>query len=351
MAIMVGIGLVMTVFPLIGGTDAAIWTGVAQSLVLILGIVVSLLTVLWRTPGGPAKVVQVAAEHHKISLGSWDLSLAGTTVLVVFLYAFVENLRNFGINQAYVQLYATARSDRDARACVWLGAALYIPLAATTFLVGTALYAFYTAQPGLLPDGLRPDSVFPHFIHTQLPAGSRGLVVAGVCAADTDSGFNYVATLVQCDLYKRYVRPRAGEAESLRVLRLATLVCGAATVAVAVAMTRVKQVLDAWWALAGTMAGGLLGLFLLGLLCRRAGSRAAAVGVVIGTAASLWMTLPLPTSAGTLQAVLPGLRWPEALAAFRFPWHEFVIPVVGTATVVAVGALAALVPACRRADA
>lgn len=184
-----------------------------------------------------------------------------------------------------------------------------------------------------------------------MPAGLRGLVLAGVCAAATDSGFNYVATLVQCDLYKRYVRPRAGEAESLRVLRLATLVCGAATVAVAVAMTRVKQVLDAWWAPAGIMAGGLLGLFLLGLLCRRAGSRAAAVGVVIGTAAILWMTLSLPTSAGTLQAVLPGLRWPEALAAFRFPWHEFMIPVTGTATVVAVGALAALVPACRRSDA
>lgn len=149
-----------------GKSYAAIWTGVAQSLVLVLGIVASLLTVLWRTPGGPTKVVQVAAEHHKFSLGSWDLSLAGPTVLVVFLYAVVENLRNFGINQTYVQLYATARSDRDARACVWLGAALYIPLAAMTFLVGTALYAFYTAQPGLLPDGLRSDSVFPHFIHT-----------------------------------------------------------------------------------------------------------------------------------------------------------------------------------------
>jgi len=349
-ATMAGVGVVMTIFPLVGGTDAAIWTGVAQSLVLVLGIVVSLLTVLWRTPGGPAQVLQVAAEHGKFSLGSWDLSLAGPTVLVVFLYAFAENLRNFGINQTYVQLYGTARSDRDARACVWLGAALYIPLAAMTFLVGTALFAFYTAQPGLLPEGMRPDSVFPHFIHTQLPAGLRGLVIAGVCAAATDSGFNYIATLVQCDLYKRYVRPQAGEVESLRVLRLATLACGGATVTVAVAMTRVKQVLDAWWALAGIMAGGLLGLFLLGLLCRRAGSRAAAVGVVGGTLAILWMTLSLPSSAGTLQAVLPGLRWPEALAAWRFPWHEFMIPVLGTAAVMGLGAMAALVPACRRSD-
>lgn len=346
--IMAGVGVVMTVFPLLGGTDAAVWTGVAQSLVLVMGIVVSVVTILWRTPGGPAAVLDVAVTQHKLSLGSWEPSLAGPTVLVIFLYGLAENLRNVGISQTYVQLYATARSDRDARACVWLGAALYIPLAATTFLVGTALFAFYATQPGLLPAGLKPDSVFPHFIHTQLPAGLRGLVLAGVCAAATDSGFNYVATLVQCDLYRRYVRPHAGETESLRVLRLTTLACGIATVTVAAAMTRVKQVLDAWWALAGIIAGGLLGLFLLGLVCRRAGSRAAAVGVVGGALAILWMTLSLPSGAGTLQALVPALRWPEALAALRFPWHELMIPVVGTAAVVGFGALAALVPGCRR---
>jgi len=336
--IMVGLGVVMTVFPFIGGTDAAIWTGAAQSLVLVAGIVVSLAVVLCGVPGGAGRVLEVAAEHRKFGLGSWDLSFAGPTVLVVFLYALTENLRNFGINQTYVQLYATARSDRDARACVWAGAAMYIPLAAMTYLVGTALFAFYSTQPGLLPGGVRADRVFPHFIYTQLPAGLRGLVVAGVCAAATDSGFNYIATLFQCDLYKRYLRPSASERESLRVLRGATLACGAASVAIAIAMVRVKQVLDAWWALAGIAAGGMLGLFLLGLLCRRAGSRAGAVGVAGGTLAILWMTASLPAFA----EVVPGLGWPRALEAVRFPWHEFMIPVVGTAAVVGLGSLASL---------
>ncbi len=342
--IMVGLGVVMTVFPLIGGTDAAIWTGAVQSLVLVLGLVVSLATVLFQVPGGAGRVFEVAAEHHKFSLGSWDLSFAGPTVLVVFLYALAENLRNFGVNQTYVQLYATARSERDARACVWMGAAMYIPLAAVTFLVGTCLFAFYNAQPRLLPEGIPADRVFPHFIYTQLPAGLRGLVVAGVCAAATDSGFNYIATLFQCDLYKRYFRPAASERESLLVLRLSTLVCGVASVAIAVAMTRAKQALDAWWALAGIVAGGMLGLFLLGLWCRRAGSRAGIVGVIGGTVAILWMTASLPSFA----EMIPGFGWPRALEAFRFGGHGFMIPVLGTAVVVGLGALAGLL-APRRA--
>jgi SSS family solute:Na+ symporter len=332
----------MTVFPLFGGTDAAIWTGAAQSLVLVLGIVVSLGTVLVRIPGGPGEVFRVAAEHHKFSLGSWDFSFAGPTVLVVFLYALTENLRNFGINQTYVQLYAAARGERDARACVWAGAAMYVPLAAMTFLVGTSLFAFYRLRPDLLPEGLPGDRVFPHFICTQLPAGLRGLVLAAVCAAATDSGFSYVATLIQGDLYKRYLRPAASDGESLLVLRGSTLLCGVVTVAVAAAMTRAKHALDAWWGLAGIAAGGMLGLFLLGLLCRRAGSRAGIVGVSGGTLAILWMTLSLPSFETTVAAVFPGFRWPLWMDPLRFPGHEFMISVIGTAAVMGLGILAGL---------
>jgi len=340
--IILGVVLVMTAFPMAGGTDAAIWTGVVQSLVLVLGMAVSLGTVLLRTPGGAGEVVRLAVENHKFSLGSWDASFLGPTVLVVFLYAFVENLRNFGINQTYVQLYATARSDRDARACVWMGASMYIPLAAMTYLMGTALFAFYHSQPGLLPQGLKPDQVFPHFINTALPDGLRGVVIAAVCAAATDSGFNYVATLFRCDLYGRYFRPHASERESLAVLRLATLACGGVTVLVALAMTRVMQVLDAWWALAGIVAGGMLGLFLLGLLFPRAGNRAALVGVIGGTLGILWMTFSLPSFADTIRPLFPGFAWPGPLAFLRFPYHGFMIPVFGTAAVIGLGALASL---------
>jgi SSS family solute:Na+ symporter len=338
--LIVALGVVLTVFPLLGGTDAAIWTGAAQSIVLTAGMVVSLLTVLWKIPGGWTQLTQTAAEHHKFGLGSVDFDFTQATVLVVFLYALTENLRNFGVNQTYVQLYATARTERDARTCVWTGALLYIPLAAMTYLVGTALFSFYATQPGLLPEGMPADRVFPHFIYTQLPSGLKGLVIAAVCAAATDSNFNCIATLFHCDIYKRYWRPGASETESLRVLRAATLACGAITVVIASAMLEVKQVLDVWWTLAGIIAGGMLGLFLLGLGTRRVDGRAAAIGVVGGTVAIIWMTLSTESCAQVIRSVFPGFDWPASWEWLRFRVHEFMIPVVGTLVVVLLGLLA-----------
>jgi len=102
------------------------------------------------------------------------------------------------------------------------------------------------------------------------------------------------------------------------------------------------QVLDAWWALAGIVAGGMLGLFLLGLLFPRAGNRAALVGVIGGTLGILWMTFSLPSFADTIRPLFPGFAWPGSLAFLRFPYHGFMIPVFGTAAVIGLGALASL---------
>jgi SSS family solute:Na+ symporter len=128
------------------------------------GAVVSLISLLVAMPQGPGQVMQIALQHDKFSLGSFALSFAEPTFWVVLLYGLAENLRNFGVTQSYVQCYITAKSDRAARNSVWLAAALYIPLSAVFFFIGTALFAFYTAHPGLLPASIaaEPDKIFPH---------------------------------------------------------------------------------------------------------------------------------------------------------------------------------------------
>jgi SSS family solute:Na+ symporter len=88
-------------------------------------------------------------------------------------------------------------------------------------------------------------------------------------------------------------------------------------------MLRIKSALDAWWSLASIFSGGMLELFLLGRLSRRAGSRAAGIGVIAGVVMIAWMTLS------------PG--WTGALANWRSPFHAFLIVVVSTVTILAVG--------------
>jgi SSS family solute:Na+ symporter len=148
------------------------------------------------------------------------------------------------------------------------------------------------------------------------------LVVAAIFAASMDSNLNSMATLTYCDVYRRYVRPGAGPREAMWVLYLSTAFWGIASVAVALAMIQVGTVLDAWWNLAGIFSGGVLGLFLLGLVTRRADNVAGAIAVIVGALVILWLTLP------QLMDVPP---W------FRNPLHAYLTIVVGTLTIFLVG--------------
>src|SRR3990172_3844819 len=159
---------------------------------------------------------------------------------------------------------------------------LYHSIGAMFFFIGTALFAFYQPQPDILPTGIKPDAVFPHFIMTQLPVGLTGLVLAAICAAAMDSNLTCSATLLHCDIYERYFRRSKSERESLWVLRLSTLAFGIVSIITALAMISVKNALDVWWKYAGIFSGGMVGLFLLGLISRRANNAGAIAGTAIG---------------------------------------------------------------------
>jgi SSS family solute:Na+ symporter len=334
-AILMVMGLLVTVYPFLGGTEASIWVGVVQAIALIAGTFICVAVIVGGMPGGVRQVFEIAAAEGKFSLGSFDWSVSQSTFWVVFLYGLVTHLQNFGIDQGYVQRYITARSDADSARSVWIGTVLFIPISLAFFFIGTALFAFYATQPHLLPGGeVKPDSIFPHFISHQLPPGLTGLVLAAICAAAMDSNLNSSSTLFLCDIYRRYLRPLAGERESLWVLRIATLAFGALSTAMGLAMLHVRTALDVWWQLAGIFSGGMLGLFLLGLLVARAGRRAGIAGVTCGVATILWLTF--------------STRWTAPLDSIRSPFHTLLTLVIGTAVVVCVGIVAASLERDRR---
>jgi len=57
-------------------------------------------------------------------------------------------------------------------------------------------------------------------------------------------------------------------------------------------MTQVQSALDAWWKLSSIFSGGILGLFLLGLIVKKAKNAAAATAVAIGVLVIFWMSAP-----------------------------------------------------------
>ncbi|MDF1738325.1 MAG: sodium:solute symporter [Verrucomicrobiales bacterium] len=287
-------GVLVTVYTLIGGIEAVIWTDVVQSIVLTLGIFLCLGVIFTGMPEGPGQVFAIAADADKFSLGSFGASLSEPTFWVILIFGLFINLQNFGIDQSYVQRYATAESEKAAKKSVWLGALLYVPISALLFMIGTGLFAFYEAQPELLPESLgKGDKVFPHFISTELPVGITGILIAAVLAAamsSVDSSLNGSATLTWCDIVKRFSKKEPSEATGMKVLHGATIVFGIVGTGAALAMTRVQSALDAWWKISSIFSGGILGLFLLGLIVKRANNVAAVTAVSIGVIVIFWMS-------------------------------------------------------------
>ena len=333
--IIVAGGIAVTVYTLVGGIAAVIWTDVIQSLVLLIGALVIAGLLLANHPHGPGEALHLAANEGKFSLGSFGLDLTQSTFWVVFLYGVFINLNNFGIDQSFVQRYHAARDEKAAARSVWTGALLYVPVAALFFLIGSLLFSFYHASPELLetlvaqyPDD-HADKVLPHFIATQLPPGAAGLLIAAIFAAamsSIDTSLNSAATVTLKDFVQRHLNRGKTEADALRILRNATLVWGVLGTGVALAMIGQKSLLDAWWKLSGIFAGGMLGLFLLGLISRRANNAGALAGVIVGVLVICWMTFPD--------------QLPQAL---RSPFHAHMITVIGTLTIFGVGV------ACSRA--
>ncbi|WP_372935434.1 sodium:solute symporter [Mariniphaga sediminis] len=325
-------GIAVTLYSMLGGIRAVVWTDAIQGIVLIAGAIVSALVLTFSMPEGPGQVFEIAAANNKFSLGSFGASLSESTFWVILIYGLFINLQNYGIDQNFVQRYMATSSDKKAKSSALFGSLLYVPVSVIFFYIGTALYAYYTAMPELLPAELHEpgagDKVFPHFIVNGLPTGITGLLIAAIFAAGMSTistSLNSTATIVLTDYYQRYFNKNANERSSMAVLYISSLVIGFLGILIALTLVGVESVLDAWWSLASIFSGGMLGLFLLAFLSRKVRRMDAVIGVIAGVLVIVWMSLsPLYFTEG-------------GLLAFRSPFHSNLTIVIGTLVIFLLG--------------
>lgn len=335
--IIVVTGLSIILYSMLGGIQAVIWTDAIQGIILIGGAVLCLVVIFVQIPGGFETVLEYGVADQKFSLGSFDLSFTESTFWVMIIYGLFINLQNYGIDQNYVQRYMTTKSLKGAQSSALFGALLYVPVSLLFFLIGTSLYAYFKAVPGLLPPDLMTldaaDKVFPFFIVNHLPAGVTGLLIAAIFAAGmstVSTSINGTATIVLTDYYKRYFAKGKSEGASMKVLYGSSFIFGVLGVGIGLAMTGVKSALDAWWMLASIFSGGMLGLFLLGFMARKAKRMAAALGTAVGVLVIFWMSIsPLWFKEGVWLKI-------------QNPLHANMTIVIGTTVIFLVGFLLAL---------
>jgi SSS family solute:Na+ symporter len=188
------------VYTVIGGMRAVLVSDMFQMFVMVGGAVV--VTVVGLEAVGGWGELRAAAPPHFLSLWRatsdpdfpWTGILFGAPILAVWYWC---------TDQYIVQRTLAAKSIGEARRAAFFAASL--KLTPLFIFVLPGVIAYVLAQRGQLTLA-NADSALPTLIGSLLPAGLRGLVVAGLLAAlmsSLSSVFNSCAALVTMDVYKR----------------------------------------------------------------------------------------------------------------------------------------------------
>jgi SSS family transporter len=285
----IAMGILSTIYTVLGGIEAVIWTDVIQTVVLVGGALVAFFIIVGEVDGGFSTIVGEAAKQSKFEMVNtdWKFISGIDTIWVIILGGIFAQILSYGTDQAVVQRYLTTPTEKEAAKAIWTNAILSVPVSVLFFGVGTALFVYYQQQPANLEPISKIDQIFPHFIMQQMPAGLAGLVIAGVFAAamsSLDSSMHSIATAFTTDFLSK-----GRDSDSiLRLAKIITLILGVLGTlsALFIAAQDSKNLWDELMGYVGLILGTLGGLFTMAIFVDRVAAVHAWVGV-LGTAGVL----------------------------------------------------------------
>jgi solute:Na+ symporter, SSS family len=293
-------GIIAITYTVLGGISAVIWTDVIQFAIMSIGIFASMAVVVLATPGGWDVAFAEAGQAGKLNIINVDEPFGGRgLVTAIFGYGLLA-LSLFGTNQQPVQRYMTVKNPREAQQALMLGVGAGAIGVTLSLLLGVFLFIFYEHFPTLLPEDLSSDQIMPHFVNTQVPPILTGALVAAVFAAamsSLDSALNSLSAALTVDFLKRF-NPDVSDRTRLTFAKVVVVTAGIFGIGVGIYSARTEApLIDLILTFMGYFAGGLLGLFLLGMLTKRANGTGAFIGAITGTLVVLMITandIPLP---------------------------------------------------------
>jgi SSS family transporter len=302
-----------------GGLAAVIWTDVVQTVIYVGGTLVGVFTILHLVPGGWPHIQEAAQNAGKLQVFdfSWTFWKPYTFWAGLIGGAFLTTASH-GTDQLIVQRLLAARNQRQSvTALLSSGVAIFLQFA-LFLMLGVMLWAFYRVPSSTFG---KADYIYLNFIVKQMPHGLSGLLIAAILAAamsNLSAALNSLSSSSVFDFYLR-LRPQADDRSQLLSSRVATVVWALVLFGLAVlSLHRVGRVIEVGLQIASVAYGALLGVFLLGVLTRRASEAGAAVGMVFGFGVELFLWL------GT-----------------RVPWTWYVA--IGTVVTFTIGYAASLV--------
>lgn len=336
LTIIVVIGIVATLYTMLGGLRAVIWTDVVQVALLTGGGLFTLGYVVYATGSWLPDWYSTAQDYlasqddrQAMPIFSFDPRVRATVVTVA-INMCVWHICTHVASQITVQRYFSTTDMKAARRSFVTGSLFGVGINLMLASVGLALMHFYLTQEASLPTGIDPatkdrDLIFPTFALSKLTPGVGGAILAALLAAamsSIDSGINSIATVLSVEM-------GANEDSAVSHVRTAKKITLIAGVFVTLAAYSLSYLPDQW-GIVGAMprtfnaiTAPMGGIFLVGIFLPWVGQRAAIAGAICGLITSISLGYlvqfgSLLQSLGVLSGPLPeiGFTWVMPTALF-----------------------------------
>ena len=300
--------LIAGIYSIYGGLSSVAWTDVMQVTFLVGGGLITAYAALvviakdLGLEGGALAALGEVYQKLKSIPGDSHFNLVvnqaktpdayfdipGIAVIVGALW--LTNLGYWGFNQYIIQKGLAAKSLSEAKKGMVFAAFLKILIPFIVCIPGVCAFYIMKEQPELfakLAGSIeRSDDAYPFLIRNFTPVFVKGLSFAALSAAvisSLASMFNSTSTIFTMDIYKQYFKKDASEKRLVNVGRI-TSVCALviALIAVYPIMGGADQAFQIIQEYSGFVYPGVVVIFGLGLLWKRA-SGPAAVVTAIGT--------------------------------------------------------------------
>jgi len=327
--------VVTGLYTILGGLRAVIYTEVMQAVVLILGSAVLMIVGLHAVGGWSGLTAQVPPDFFSMWKPvshpdfPWTGIIFGAPILGVWYWC---------TDQHIVQRVLAARNVTEARrGTIFAGYLKILPV-------------FIFVLPGIIAAALYPElkgdaanAAYPVLVQRLLPAGLKGLVLAGMLAAlmsSLASAFNSCSTLLTWDVYRKW-RPQATEARLVAVGRITAVILVVFGLLWIPFMKYVSPQLYIYLqSVQAYIAPPIAACFLLGLFFRRLNSAGAIASLWTGLVLGL-VRLILELVNGVAKTGLPdGTIW-SWIAEINFLHFAVLLFVISTAVLAGVSAFTA----------
>ena len=304
MVIVLALYIIAGIYSIYGGLASVAWTDVLQVVFLVGGGLVTAFFALSAVGGGEGVLAGLnniftdltSGEHlndshlHLVIQQSHGESAFANVpgIAAVVGGVWLTNLCYWGFNQYIIQKGLAAKSINEAQKGLVFAGFLKILIPFIVCLPGICAY-YITLHPEIM-SGLQgsinvSDDAYPWLVRNFTPVGVKGLTFAALAAAiisSLASMFNSTSTLFTMDIYKKYINKNASDKKLVNVGRLTSL-CALVIAAIAVKplLGGLDQAFQYIQEYSGFIYPGIVVVFGLGLLWRRASSKAAVWTAII----------------------------------------------------------------------